>query len=86
MLPQRQHMLNMADALLVCEDTKTLAALQRQFLQAPDTSNMADFLRISPWQANDVSDALRQHLIFGVWVVWQCYIHAPQAPGNEFPG
>ncbi len=58
-LPQRQHMLNMADALLVCEDTKTLAALQRQFVQAPDASNMADFLRISPWQAHDVRDALR---------------------------
>jgi hypothetical protein len=27
--PQRQHILNMADALLVCEDDKTLAALQR---------------------------------------------------------
>lgn len=25
--PQRQHILNMADALLVCEDKKTLAAL-----------------------------------------------------------
>ena len=58
-LPQQQHMLNMADALLVCEDTKTLAALQRQFVQAPDASNMADFLRISPWQAHDVRDALR---------------------------
>jgi hypothetical protein len=63
MLPQRQHMLNMADALLVCEDTKTLAALQRQFVQAPDASNMADFLRISPWQANDVRDALRQYQV-----------------------
>ncbi|RMD59562.1 transposase, partial [Candidatus Parcubacteria bacterium] len=41
-------MLNMADALLVCEDKKTLAALQRQFVEAPDASNMADFLRISP--------------------------------------
>jgi hypothetical protein len=38
----------MADALLVCEDKKTLAALQRQFVQTPDASNMADFLRISP--------------------------------------
>lgn len=62
-LPQRQHMLNMADALLVCEDTKTLAALQRQFVQAPDASNMADFLRISPWQANDVRDALRRYQV-----------------------
>jgi hypothetical protein len=62
-LPQQQHMLNMADALLVCEDTKTLAALQRQFVQAPDASNMADFLRISPWRVNGVRDALRQHQI-----------------------
>jgi len=62
-VPQRQHMLNMADALLVCEDTKTLAALQRQFVEAPDASNMADFLRISPWQAHDVRDALRQYQV-----------------------
>ena len=58
-LPQSQHILNMADALLVCEDTKTLAALQRQFVQAPDASNMADFLRISPWQPHDARDNLR---------------------------
>jgi hypothetical protein len=57
--PQRRHILNMADALLVCEDTKTLAALQRQFIEAPDASNMADFLRISPWQAAELRDALR---------------------------
>ena len=62
-LPQRQHMLNLADALLVCEDDKTLAALQRQFVQAPDASNMADFLRISPWQAHDVRDALRRQQV-----------------------
>lgn len=61
--PQRQHMLNLADALLVCEDDKTLAALQRQFLVAPDPSNMADFLRISPWQAQDVRAALRTNQI-----------------------
>jgi hypothetical protein len=57
--PQRQHILNLADALLVCEDEKTLAALQRQFLEAPDASNLADFLRISPWKAEDVRSALR---------------------------
>src|SRR3970040_1935165 len=57
--PQRQHMLNLMDALLVCEDTKTLAALQRQFLEAPDASNQADFLRISPCQAADVRTAIR---------------------------
>jgi hypothetical protein len=61
--PQHRHILNMADALLVCEDKKTLAALQRQFVSAPDVSNMADFLRISPWQANDVRTALRAHQV-----------------------
>jgi hypothetical protein len=57
--PQRRHMLNLADALLVCEDEKTLANLQRQFIAAPDASNMGDFLRISPWQADKVRTALR---------------------------
>jgi len=61
--PQRQHMLNLADALLVCEDDKTLAALQRQFLDAPDPSNMADFLRISPWQAADLREAVRTNQV-----------------------
>jgi hypothetical protein len=67
--PQRQHMLNLADALLVCEDDKTLAALQRQFLDAPDASNMADFLRISPWQAQDVRAALRSNQV--LWALKQ---------------
>jgi hypothetical protein len=57
--PQRQHLLRLADALLVCEDTKTLAGLRRQFLDAVDPSNMADFLRISPWSPHELRDALR---------------------------
>src|SRR3954470_944590 len=57
--PQRLHLLRLADGLLVCEDTKTLAALQRQFLDAPDVSNMADFLRQSPWSVTDLRDRLR---------------------------
>jgi hypothetical protein len=59
----------MADALLVCEDDKTLAALQRQFVDAPDASNMADCLRISPWQADEVRAALRAQQV--AWVVAQ---------------
>ncbi len=65
--PQRRHILNMADALLVCEDKKTLAALQRQFVEAPDAFNMADFLRISPWRANDMRAALRAHQV--TWLI-----------------
>ena len=67
--PQRQHILNLADALLVCEDKKTLAALQRQFIEAPDASNMADFLRISPWKADDMRAALRANQV--AWAIAQ---------------
>jgi hypothetical protein len=75
--PQRQHLLNMADALLVREDKKTLAALQRQFIAAPDVSNMADFLRISPWRANAVRMLLRVNQV--CWAIAQAErTHAPE--------
>lgn len=67
--PQRQHIVNMADALLTCEDEKTLAELQRQFLEAPDASNMADFLRISPWSAQAVRSVLQRNRL--AWIVAQ---------------
>jgi hypothetical protein len=67
--PQRQHILNLADALLTCQDKKTLAALQRQFIEAPDASNMADFLRISPWSAQEVRGAIRTNQV--VWAIAQ---------------
>ncbi len=58
--PQYQHLLELADALLVCEERHTLAALQRQFLDSTDPSNWADFLRISPWSATQAREALRR--------------------------
>jgi hypothetical protein len=61
--PQQRHLLNMADALLVCENKKTLAGLQRQFVETVDASNMADFLRISPWSAPEVRNVLRQNQV-----------------------
>jgi DDE superfamily endonuclease len=61
--PQRQHLLELADALLVCEDRKTLAALRRQLLDSTDPSNWADFLRQSPWAADGVRDALRRQQV-----------------------
>ena len=57
--PQQCHLINLCDGLLVCETEKTLAALQRQFLEAVSVSNWADFLRISPWPAQSVRAALR---------------------------
>jgi Transposase DDE domain len=49
--------------VLVCAERKTLAALQRQFLDATDPSNWADFLRISPWSDVEVRDSLRRHQV-----------------------
>src|SRR3954471_20535139 len=64
--PQRDHLLQLVDSLLVCDERKTLAALQRQFLDAPDPSNWADFLRISPWSAAEAREALRRHHVTGL--------------------
>jgi hypothetical protein len=41
--PQGDHLLQLVDGLLVCDESKTLAALQRQFLDSTDPSNWADF-------------------------------------------
>src|SRR3954469_20724658 len=57
--PQAEHLLNLVDGLLVCDEPKTLAALQRQFLDTTDPSNWADFLRISPWSADKIRNRLR---------------------------
>ena len=65
--PQLRYLIRLADALLVCEGPKTLAALQRQFVEAPDPSNFADFLRISPWLAAEVRAAVRAHQV--AWLI-----------------
>jgi hypothetical protein len=61
--PQRRHLLNMVDALLVCESRKTLAALRRQLVDGPDVSNMADCLRVSPWTAATVRQPLGTFMV-----------------------
>jgi len=52
--PQRQHLRDLCDAVLVCETEHTLAAMQRLFVETTDVSNWADFLRISPWEPDAV--------------------------------
>lgn len=56
--PQRRHLLRTADAIIVCEGRKTLANLYRQWVEAPDASAVADFFRVSPWEAEDIYQAL----------------------------
>ncbi len=57
--PQRAHLRELSDAILVCETEHTVAAMQWLFVETTDPSNWADFLRISPWQP----DAVRAELL-----------------------
>jgi len=61
--PQRRHLANLSDAILVAEGEKTLSNLQRQFVEAPDPSNMADFLRISPWPTETGRHQLQRFMV-----------------------
>jgi hypothetical protein len=67
--PQRRHLLNLVDALLVCESRKTLANLRRELVAGSDVSNMADCLRISPWTAHPVRQALGTFMVR--WAIQQ---------------
>ena len=62
--PQYRHVLNIADTVIVCEAPhKTLTTLYDLLVDAPDASNAADCLRISPWKAVDLREPLRDFTI-----------------------
>lgn len=62
-VPQLRHVINIADALLVTDAPKTLAEVQRQFVEAVDPSNFADTLRSAPWNASDIGVPLAAFMI-----------------------
>ena len=65
--PQRQHVLRLAEALIVSETRhKTLARLYRVIVEAPDPSKGADSLRISPCTADDLRAPLRHCIVTDV--------------------
>lgn len=62
--PQWQHVVRLVDALIVSETRhKTIASLYRVIVDAPDPSNGADSLRISPWSADDLRAPLRHFIV-----------------------
>jgi Transposase DDE domain len=62
--PQLQHVLRLADALIVSEARhKTIAGLYRLIVDAPDPSNGADTLRMSPWTAEDLRAPTRHFIV-----------------------
>lgn len=62
--PQRQHLVRLSEALIVCQEPhKTLAALHRQWVEAPDVSAASDFLRASPWSQHAVRAAVASFML-----------------------
>jgi hypothetical protein len=62
--PQLQHVLRLTDALIVSEIRhKTIAGLYRLVVDAPDPSNGADTLRISPCTAEDLRGPIRHFIV-----------------------
>ena len=61
--PQHQHVMQIADALITTEGSKTLSALYRNIVGDPCPKAAADTFREAPWSAGDVRIPLRQLLV-----------------------
>lgn len=61
--PQSKHIIRIGESLIVSEGTKTLSALYREWVDAPDVSAAADFLSQSPWQSKEIDDNLKIFII-----------------------
>jgi len=60
---QLRHVTRVADALLVTDAAKTLAELQRQYVDCVDVSNIADSFRSPLWTAQDIRAPLSAFLM-----------------------
>ena len=61
--PQIRHLIQMVDALLTSNDTKTISGLYRLLKAQPDPKSGADFLRESPWEAEDLSSPRKRWMV-----------------------
>ena len=53
--PQKQHVVQVADALITTEGSKTLSALYRSIVGDPCPKSAADTFREAPWTADNIS-------------------------------
>ncbi|WP_262562616.1 transposase [Acaryochloris sp. CCMEE 5410] len=56
--PQQQHVLRIVEGLIVGNGRKTLSHLYAQWVDAPDASAVADFLRVSTWSEQSLDKRL----------------------------
>jgi len=91
--PQLQHVLRLADALIVSEARhKTIAGLYRLIVDAPDPSNGADTLRMSPWTAEDLRAPTRHFIVTDLVAYaqqtdqWTLYVSLDDSLGEKDKG
>jgi len=61
--PQRRHLLQVLDGLLMCNGRKTISNLYRQHASQPDPKTGADFFRESPWDEVGMGRQRKQKLM-----------------------
>ena len=61
--PQIRHLIQILDALLVCESKKTLTRLYRLHESEPDPKTAADFFRESPWQVEAIAGPRKRYML-----------------------
>jgi len=61
--PQIRHLIQMVDALLTSNETKTISGLYRLLKSQPDPKSGADFLRESPWKPEDIGSARKRWMV-----------------------
>ena len=61
--PQIRHLLQIVDALLICNQRKTLSNLSRLLHLAPDPKALADFFRESPWTVDLIGHPRKQFMV-----------------------
>jgi hypothetical protein len=61
--PQIRHLIQLVDALLVCDSHKTLTNLYRQLAVPRDPKTAADFFRESPWQVIAISGPRKRWML-----------------------
>jgi hypothetical protein len=64
--PQIRHLLQVVDALLVCNQRKTLSDLSRLFHIVPDPKTLADFFRESPWSVELLGQPRKKFMVLKI--------------------
>ena len=82
--PQIRHLTQILDAILVCNQEKTLTNLSGQLEEDVHPKNAADFFRESPWESRVLSWARKQFVVTSLLKAAQTFkVHFPLLIGID---